>query len=75
MDIRTIGFRFEPGHAELLAALHGHDSLGTALSDWASTCPDAKVAGVLPRVIVQDEYSHDVIVRWATQRYVVYATT
>jgi len=75
MNIRTIGARFEPGHAELLAVLNGHDSLGTALTDWASKCSDAKVAGELPRVIVQDEYSHDVILRWGKQRYVVYATT
>lgn len=75
MDIRTIGSRVEPSHTDLLALLHGHDSLGTALTDWASKCLDAKVAGELPRVIVQDEYSHDVILRWGKQRYVVYATT
>ena len=75
MDVRTLTSTSEPGHAELLLLLGAHDSLGAALGDWAATCPDAKVAGELPRVIVQDEYSHDVVVRWGKRQHVVYATT
>ena len=75
MHIRTIAARSEVGDSELVALLQTHSSLGRALSDWATSCPDSKIAGQLPRVVVQDEYCHDVVVRWGDRRYVVYATT
>ena len=75
MDIRTIAARSELADPELVALLQTHSSLGKALADWATSCPDSKIAGQLPRVVVQDEYCHDVILRWGDLRFVVYATT
>ena len=75
MDIRTIAARPEPGDPELIALLQTHNSLGKALSDWATTRPESTIAAPLPRVVVQDEYCHDVVVRWGNTRFIVYATT
>lgn len=75
MDIRNFAARPEPGDPELVAVVQTHKSLGEALSDWATMSPESKRAGLLPRVVVQDEYCHDVVVRWRDNRFIVYATT
>lgn len=75
MDIRWLSLCGEPARPELVDLLKTHAALAKALSDWATQCPESKVAGQLPRVVVQDEYCHDVVVRWGERQYVVYATT
>ena len=75
MDIRVIPPLQETHRPELVSLLRTHDSLGKALADWAALCPGPKVPGCVPRVVAQDEYCHDVVVRWDDRDFVVYATT
>jgi hypothetical protein len=57
--------------AVLSARLFSHDTLEQVVRVWLAHEPPRLVAGV----IVQDEYSHDVLVSLDEQRFLVYDTT
>jgi hypothetical protein len=55
--------------------LRNHQSLQD-LSRWAQTQPEGVlVPGVISRLIVQDEFSHDLVIPWRNNLYLAYGTT
>jgi hypothetical protein len=59
------------GKAELLQALEALETLGQVLRWNLAQSPRAEFVNV----VVQDEYTHDVVVRISDRSYAVYATT
>lgn len=57
--------------AELAALLSGHRTLEQVVRWTLARTPPATIADV----VVQDEFTHDVIVPWTAGRYLVYDTT
>jgi len=61
--------------AQVASDLAGHRTL-TDVLNWGFKQPKGRVLPqVVADVIVQDEYSHDVIVPWSNGLVVVYGTT
>jgi len=57
--------------AVLRAAVPRQDTLGDAVAWWTGHEPPLRVA----EVVVQDEYTHDVVVPWRDGLFLVYDTT
>jgi hypothetical protein len=57
--------------ASIEAVVGGHRTLEDVVR-WGLA---QKPARLVERVVVQDEYTHDVVVRWADGVYLVYDTT
>jgi hypothetical protein len=65
--------------AGALAALEGevsrHDSLVDAIA-WSAALESGRtMAGAVAAVVVQDEYTHDVVIRWREGFALAYDTT
>jgi len=61
--------------ADIVAALSGQENLRDVVS-WALAAPSGTfIPSVVSEVIVQDEFTHDVIVPWRDGLILVYDTT
>ena len=60
--------------AEIDAAISGQENLQDVMR-WALSDPAAFVPQVVANVVVQDEFTHDVVVPWRDGLVLVYDTT
>ena len=61
--------------ADIATELEAQENLGDMMS-WAFSCPRGTfLPSVVDEVIVQDEFTHDVIVPWRDGLVLVYDTT
>ena len=77
MTIRVLNYAKLPPEviADIERELSGQRSLKDVIS-WAFADIGQKfVPGVVADVVVQDEFTHDVIVPWGTELVLVYDTT
>jgi hypothetical protein len=61
--------------ADELRVLEREIASHTTLIDALAFVRRGRDQPIIPNVIVQDEYSHDVVFPWRDGRYLVYATT
>ena len=61
--------------AVTISYLPEHENLQQVMQWALADRTDTFIAGVVSQVIVQDEYSHDVIVPWRDELVLVYDTT
>jgi hypothetical protein len=61
--------------ADIVAQLAGQQNLGDVMSWALSSPPGTFLPSVVAEVIVQDEFTHDVIVPWRDGLVLVYDTT
>jgi hypothetical protein len=65
----------ESSFGEIKRMVEGHKTLKDVL-DWGmGQPPGALLPRIVSDVVVQDEYSHDVVVPWREGLVLVYATT
>jgi hypothetical protein len=61
--------------ANIATELSTQENLGDVMS-WALSAPKGIfISSVVSEVIVQDEFTHDVVVPWRDQLFLVYETT
>jgi len=61
--------------ADIAADLSGQENLKDMMSWALSSRPGAFIPSVVAEVIVQDEFTHDVVVPWQDGLVLVYDTT
>ena len=60
--------------AEIQAAINEQQNLKDMM-DWALSNPENFTPNVVSEVVIQDEFTHDVIVPWGKDVVLVYDTT
>lgn len=60
--------------AEIESAIHEQQNLKDMM-DWALSNPENFTPNVVSEVVIQDEFTHDVIVPWGKDVVLVYDTT
>jgi hypothetical protein len=77
MTIRILNYaRLSPEViADIESELSEQHSLGDLMSWALSDCGKKFIPGVVRDVIVQDEFTHDVVVPWGPELVLVYDTT
>jgi len=76
MTIKVLNYAGPSGKA--IREIEGELSRQYSLKDliaWAQADPERFISGVVKDVVVQDEFTHDVIVPWGTELFLVYDTT
>lgn len=58
-------------HGAIVATVRAHTTLERVVA-WGLAQPDARL---IDDVVVQDEYTHDVVMRWSERLVLVYDTT
>jgi len=61
--------------ADIAAELSGQDNLGEVMSWALSSSSGTFIPSVVAEVIIQDEFTHDVVVPWRDGLVLVYDTT
>jgi hypothetical protein len=61
----------EPERVALVAALRSLGTLADVIRWGLSRCPERSIVDV----VIQDEYTHDVVMDWDGGRYLVFDTT
>jgi len=59
---------------EIEMELSGQQTLADVVK-WASKQPTGMAPGIITRVVIQDEFTHDVLVPWGERLVLVYAAT